>query len=133
LQSRLETKKAYLQQYRNLLNKASRVSDMLEIEREIRTITEEIESTQGRLKYLTDQVNYSTLTLTLTEPIEFKYEAEARDSFWERLKEGVSGGWYGLINFIIGIFSIWPFWIAVGAAWYFVAKWWKKRKKAKTA
>jgi hypothetical protein len=67
LETRLENKRNYLIRYNDLLRKANNVKEILEIEEKIRGLEEEIESTTGRLKYLSDLVDYSTLDLTISK------------------------------------------------------------------
>lgn len=64
LETRLANKREYLERYRELVKKAVSVKEILEIEEKIRLLEEEIESVTGRLKYLGDQVDFSTLNLT---------------------------------------------------------------------
>src|SRR5690554_5697801 len=84
LETRLQIKKNYLKRYNELLAKAQSVKDILEIEEEIRGIEEEIESTTGRIKYLSDLVEYSKLDLTITIPKDFKYNPVNRGNFIEK-------------------------------------------------
>lgn len=127
LNIRLENKKKYLEQYRVLLKKAVTIKEILEIEEKIRVILEEIESTEGRLRYLNSQVDYSTLSLIIVEPREFKYTPKRRDSFFERLKESFSSGWTGLVDFVLFLFRIWPFGIILTIIIYFIKRL-RKRK-----
>ena len=64
LETRLDNKRNYLKRYNDLLLKANTVKEILEIEEKIRGLEEEIESTTGRLKYLSNLVDYSTLDST---------------------------------------------------------------------
>ncbi len=124
LETRLNTKRNYLIRYNELLKKAQAVKDILEIEEKVRGLEEEIDSTVGRLKYLSDQVDYSTLDLTITKEKDFKYKPTNRDSFLEQLKQAISKGWFGFIDFILFLFNIWPFIIVAGFLIYI----WKKFK-----
>lgn len=127
LETRLENKRNYLKRYNELLKQAKSVKEILEIEEKIRGLEEEIESTIGRLKYLSDLVDYSTLELTITKHKEFKYNTENRDRFSERLKQSLSKGWFGFVDFSLLVIKIWPFWIIVSLVLYF----WRKYKKRK--
>lgn len=127
LETRLENKRNYLIRYNDLLKKANSVKEILEIEEKIRGLEEEIESTTGRLKYLNDLVDYSTLDLTISKQNDFKYNPEKRDKFSERLKQSLSKGWFGLVDFLLFIIKIWPFWIVLTLILYF----WKKYRKTK--
>lgn len=127
LETRLENKRNYLKRYNDLLRKANSVKEILEIEEKIRVLEEEIESTTGRLKYLGDLVDYSTLDLTISKKKDFKYNPVNRDKFSEKLKQSLSKGWFGFVNFLLFVIKIWPFWIIVTIALYL----WRKLKKRK--
>jgi len=127
LETRLANKKNYLKKYTDLLKQAKSVKDILEIEDKIRVIEEEIESSTGRLKYLSDLVDFSTLDLEILKLKDYKYQAEKRDKFTKRLKHALSKGWFGFIDLIVFIIKVWPFWIIVGLIIYG----WKKYRKRK--
>jgi hypothetical protein len=130
LETRLENKKNYLARYSDLLKQAKTVKEILDIEERIRVLEEEIESTTGRLKYLSDQVDYSTVELRLTKQKDFKFNPEKRDNFIERLKQSLSNGWHGLIDLVLFIIKIWPLWIILALFIYLIKKI-NKRKKIK--
>lgn len=130
LESRLESKLKYLERYRVLLKSAKTVKDILEIEEKIRGIEEEIESTQGRLKYLSDQVGYSTLRLRLNEEKDIQLSATKQARFALRFKHAISNGWSGFVDFFIGIIHLWPFAVVIGILYPFVLRF-RKRRKAK--
>ncbi|MGQ1889199.1 DUF4349 domain-containing protein [Thermophagus sp. OGC60D27] len=128
LETRLANKKNYLKKYNELLTKAKTVKDILEIEDKIRKIEEEIESTTGRLEYLNDLIDYSTLHLEISKPKDFKYQPVKRDKFTNRFIHAIANGWFGFIDFIVFLVKIWPFWILMALTIYA----WKKfrlRKK----
>lgn len=127
LEIRLENKKNYLARYRELLKKANSIKEILEIEEKIRNLEEEIESVTGRLKYLSNQVDFSTLELTISQPVKYKYTPEKRDSFWEKLKNSLSKGWFAFVDFSLFILLLWPFWIGGGIVAYFIIR--RKRNK----
>ena len=115
LEMRLTNRRNYLKRYNDLLQQAGTVADILEIQERIRNLEEEIESVEGRLKYLDGLVEYSTLYLTITRKKEFRFQPVQRDRFIERLKQSLSGGWFGLITFTLFIISLWPLWIVLAA------------------
>ncbi|WP_052259413.1 DUF4349 domain-containing protein [Flavobacterium sp. KMS] len=126
--TRLANKREYLKRYKELLSKASTVKDILAIEESIRVIEEEIESTEGRLKYLSDQVSFSTLNLNLYKEKEYIYKAREQDKFSERIKNSISEGWTSIVDFLLWLFSIWPFIILITGIVYIVRKIRRKRK-----
>ncbi|MCK3684327.1 DUF4349 domain-containing protein [Maribellus sp. YY47] len=129
LETRLQNKRNYLARYNELLSQAKTVKEILEIEEEIRGIEEEIESTTGRLKYLGDLVDYSTLNLTLTKRKDFKYNPTDRDNFGQRLKQALSKGWFGFIDFILFMVNLWPFWLIVTLLVYGLIRLGKRKTK----
>jgi hypothetical protein len=68
LDVRLKNARAMRDRLAQLLQNAT-VKDALEIEKELGRITEEIERMEGKLKLLSDQIAYSTLTVTF-QPID---------------------------------------------------------------
>ncbi len=126
LETRLTNKQEYLGRYRELLKKAANVKEILEIEEKIRLLEEEIESVTGRLKYLGDQVDYSTLELTLTRHKGFKYSPDTRGDFGERLKQSLSKGWHGFVSFLLFLIRLWPFWLLAVPVVYF----WRRYRRS---
>ncbi|MFN4082174.1 MAG: DUF4349 domain-containing protein [Bacteroidia bacterium] len=116
IESRITNKREYLKRYKDLLAKASNVKDILAIEESIRIIQEEIESREGRLKFLNDQVSYSTLNVYLFQQKEYVHKPKPQDKFIERVKTAVSNGWYSVVNFFLWVISLWPYLILVVVA-----------------
>ena len=131
MEARLKTKREVEKRYYEILNRANTIEDILKVENEIRTIREEIEATEGRLKYLGDRVAYSTITLTLYQQLEYKYRPEKETRFFTRLYRALDKGWRGLLTFIIAIIHIWPLIVAIGIAWILLVRY-RKRKRTKS-
>lgn len=127
LETRLTNKKAYLDQYRQLLKSSKTIEDILRVREQIRVLEEEIESAEGRLKYLSNQVDLSTLELNLMQQKDYVYKPDNKINFIERLKESISAGWYGFVHFIVSIFVLWPFAIILVVIWWL----WKRARKRK--
>jgi len=109
--SRLKAKREIEKRYLEILKKALSIKDILEVEQKLGEIRQEIESSEGRLKYLSNQVAFSTISLTF-------YEQKSilpghRDSVLSRTLLAFANGWVGLIEFLIGLISIWPFFVIV--------------------
>ena len=131
LQTRLAIKQEYLERYRELVKKAANVKEILEIEEKIRMLEEEIESVTGRLKYLGDQVDYSTLDLSITRHKGFKYSPDQRGDFGERLKLSLSKGWHGFVDFLLFLLRLWPFLILAVPTVYFWRRYRRSRGKTR--
>jgi hypothetical protein len=63
IELRLQTAEESRKRLLELLRNAQKTEDLLNIEREVRRLTEEIESMKGQLRVLRDQVSFSTLTV----------------------------------------------------------------------
>lgn len=125
IETRLASKREYLKRYRELLAKAQNVKEVLAIEESVRVIQEEIESREGRLKYLNDQVAYSTLDLYLFQPKAYQYKPTPEDNFIERVKNSLGNGWSSLVGLVLWIISKWPYIILISL----LILLWKRWKK----
>ena len=65
LQSRLETKYILRDKLTGYLNQAKDIKDLLEIERQLNSVLEDIDSTEGRFKRLSGQIDYSTIYINM--------------------------------------------------------------------
>ncbi|WP_020570999.1 DUF4349 domain-containing protein [Neolewinella persica] len=110
LETRLQTKRDVRDRYIDILrNRAQKVEDILNAEDKIRVITEEIESKEGQLRYLRDQVSLSTLTLELYETVEYRNTGETYTrSFGSKLVASLAYGWELVQDLILGTLAIWP-------------------------
>jgi hypothetical protein len=120
LEARLKAKKSLENRYLQLLNKAKNVKEMLEIEREIANIREEIEAKQGRLNYLKNQVSYSTINLEFYEVI--PVVKSKSKTYFSKVIYAFKGGFKTLGDFILGLLYIWPFVIIIGITLYYLRK-----------
>ncbi|MDQ3015453.1 MAG: DUF4349 domain-containing protein [Bacteroidota bacterium] len=132
LETRLTNKRSYLEQYRTLIKTARTVEDILKVKEQIRVLEEEIESVEGRLKYLSNQVSLSTLDLTLTQEKDYVFRPDRNINFFERLKESLSGGWFGFVTFTLSMFQLWPFWILLALLIWLIRKYNRRIRAKKT-
>ncbi len=122
VEARLKTKKDLELRYRDLLKFAKTVPEMISIEGQIENVRSDIESMEGRLNYLRNQVALSTITLSY-------YEMTAVDfGFASKFITSLKNGWDNLMFFVIAIMSIWPFIILSGVILYILIR----RKKTST-
>jgi hypothetical protein len=128
LETRLKTKKEVRARYEDILrSKAKTVEEVLATEEKIRLIQEEIESSQGRLKYLTNKVAYSTIQVNLYEEVTYKEEPISyTKSFLSKTKEGLTFGWNLIESIVLAIIYVWPI-MLLGT----VAFLWLRKRNAK--
>ena len=121
--ARLATKRAVEKRYVDLLNRARKVSEILEIEGKIGEVREEIESTVSRLKTLDDEVGYSTISLACYQVLPQPVPEAPVVSFASRVVESFYTGWTLLTGLFIGLVAVWPLWLLVPAAWWLGYGW----------
>lgn len=122
VEARIKTKKELESRYKELLVKAITVEDLLSIEKEMGILRTEIESMEGRLRYLQDRVGLSSLT------IEFYELTTSSFGFLSKLGRAFVTGWNWLLAFVIGLIHLWPFLIIIGGGLYVAFRFGKKSK-----
>lgn len=113
IESRLSTKRQALARYRELLQKAETVTDMITVEDKIRRLQEELESQEARLKYLSGQVKMSEISISMYEVTQTTYIPNKSDAFFPTLLRALHGGLKGIVLVFFWIIRLWPIWIAV--------------------
>ena len=124
IEARLKTQKELEARYLELLKQAKNVTEILETEKQIGVLRGEIESMEGRLKYLTDRVAYSTLQVT------FYKEVPDRTRLSREFGESFRNGWDNLIAFFVLLTNLWPF-ILIIVGVIFGLRSLRRRKKRK--
>ena len=113
LQARVDAAQASVDRLTELMAQAGSLSDLIAAESALAERQATLESYQQQLKYYDEQVAYSTLTVTLTEPVE---TVEANPAGFG---DGLAAGWNGLVATLNGIVIAIGFlipWILVLAA-----------------
>jgi len=126
VEARIKAKQAVKQKYLELLAKTNNVQEILAIEVELQKVQEELEVVQAQMKALQQQVNYSTINLTMYQLVPASYSD--RTSFITRAFSALSGGWHLFKNLIIGLIYLWPVLIVAVAAIVGV-RWYKGRRR----
>jgi hypothetical protein len=123
VEARLKTKKSLEQRYLELLKQAKSLTDVIALESQIATVRSEIESMQGRLNYLQNQISLSTLNVTYFETLGTDF------GFASKFVESLRNGWNNLLGFLIGFISLWPFIVIfIGGSWFLLRR--RRIKKA---
>lgn len=126
---KLENKKIYLEKYRNLLKSTSNVKDILQIQENIRALEDEIDVAEGRLRFIDDRVDYSTLELNINKE-KPRSSLTSKIGFGSRFSDSVAEGWNNFVGFFLGIMSFWPFLFFIPLL-IFAWRKWKQRRKSK--
>jgi len=125
-----------------LMEQAESIEDMITLESRLSDIRYQIESMESKLRTYDNQVEYSTLYLSITEVVEFTEVKQEEKNIWQRIGEGFvesmkdigEGITDGFVAFVVGL----PYLVvisAIGFAMFFVARFFvrriKKRKSIK--
>ncbi len=127
IEARLKSKRQLETKYAELLTKATSMEDILKIQKEMEIIREEIESAEGRLKYLSNQVGYSTLKITYYEHTSTGF------NFGGKMGNALKDGSTGFLWFLIFMVQLWPLWLISGLVWWFILWLIKRNRKKKVA
>ncbi|MBO6517099.1 MAG: DUF4349 domain-containing protein [Bacteroidia bacterium] len=131
LQTRIRTKKEVEKRYIEILKKSTKIKDILAVEDQIRVIREEIESKEGRLRFLSDRIAYSTINLYLYQNLEYNAPLTEKPTFWGKLANASYSGWNAILNFLLFLTYIWPILILLGVVLFlYKRKRWIFKKKS---
>ena len=129
-EARLKSKKAVEQRYVELLKQARNVEEIIKVEEQLRVLREEIEAKEGRVKYLNDQVSYSTIRLAFYQVTESALAPD--EPFYAKIWNNLSEGTRAMFEMTFGLFYFVPFIPIFYGIFWLIRRWWRKRKEAKT-
>lgn len=132
IQAQIQNKQKVERTFIKLLNKATTVDEILKIQTELGKIRAELESVQGRMKYLDNQVSLSSISLHIYQQL----APQPKVSFWNMIKDAIKTGCNGAVWFVMFIISTWPIWVVaiatiIGIRGYRTHKRQSKRKQSK--
>lgn len=126
IDARLKAKKVLENRYLELLKKANKVSEILEIEQQLSAIREEIEAKEGQLNYLQNRVSFSTITIEFYKSV--ANESGITVSYGMKIWTAIKSGFNSISSLFINLLSIWPFIIILFSIVYFIRKKIKSKK-----
>lgn len=129
--ARKKAQQAAANRYIELLKQAKNVEEVMAVQSKIDGIQEEVDAKEGRLRYLRDQVGYSTITLSVAQ--NYEYKPTDGPGFGSRMGNAFGNGWQGFLNFLIIVANLWPLWIMLAAAYFIIRKIVKRFLKKKQA
>ena len=136
-QARLQTLEAEEKRYLEILNQAKTVDDVLKVENALGNIRQQIEQLKGQLKLWNNQVDYSTVNLslvTLQSPdvgVKNPWQPISWSKTWQAAQDAVlktiSGSWNILNYLVVGLGYALPY-LIIGAIIWGGYRLWRKRK-----
>ncbi|MFK9092256.1 DUF4349 domain-containing protein [Bacillus salipaludis] len=135
LESRLKSKKAVEERLLAFMKDATKTEDLLKISADLAAVQEEIETIEGKMKFLENQTSLSTVFITLYENKVIVPDIDKdKLNTWEKTKQQfmkstnmLLGGLSGLVIFIIGNIPVLAVFIIIGLLFFFI---YKKRKNS---
>jgi hypothetical protein len=88
LEARIKNQKALEGQFLEIMKRAAKVEEALNVQRELAEVRTEIEKLEGRKRFLENQASLSTITVTLQSPTQVVNAA----GFWFSIKSAFSDG-----------------------------------------
>jgi hypothetical protein len=121
--SRLETRKQVRDKYQQFMSNAGKIDDVLRLQSEINSITEDIEAAAGRVKYLSHQASYSTINLRYFQVLDAsKAGYEKEPGFGSRLVGSLKTGASLIGELFVALASIWPILLIGCTVWYYIRR-----------
>ena len=105
LKMRLENKEKTEKRFREILQSAEKVEDVLAVERELSRLREEIERLEGRKRYLKDRVRLGTITVNWHEPYPLGVGGQGT-GFWQTIGKGFADGIKGFARVLRGLIAL---------------------------
>jgi hypothetical protein len=128
VQAQITSYRNQLAQYNEIMKKAVKVSDVIEIQQQIDQVQTNLNRLEGQLKYLNSRIDMSTITVSLQEPE--PVGGESGHNFVTTINEGIAG-FFGMIDAIIIIlFTLLPV-IILGGIGYGIYRWRKGKQPEK--
>lgn len=138
LEARIKSKRAVEERLLAFMKEAKETKDLLQISADLERVQVEIESLEGRMKYLENQTSLSTVTLTLFEnKVEIPGIEKEELNTWEKTKKQfmdsinfLLAAFSGFLVFLLGNSPIFLLLVIIGLiVWYFGKKIRRKGKK----
>ncbi|MBT1695973.1 DUF4349 domain-containing protein [Fulvivirgaceae bacterium PWU4] len=121
LESRLKSKREVEARYMEILRKkAGTIEELLEAERQIGMVHEEIEATISRINHLRSQVSHSTINLEFYQTVAQQLHAGDEVTIRDKFVEALSSGWNAIVSISIALTYIWPLLIIAGCVLLYI-------------
>ncbi len=135
LDARIRNKKQLETRILELLGRTvGKVSDLIEVERELGRVRGEIERMESMFRSLKSRIQMTTVTINARE--ERGYEPPQAPSFGSRISKAWSDSIYGLgeglKNLLIGLVSVIPWlvlWVPAGGVVWWLWRRWRRRRR----
>lgn len=119
LESRKKTLTMEQERIWDLLEKADTLEAVIALEERLSEIRYELESMESRLKLFDNQVEYSTVDISIDEMLPADFTPTTPESVWQRIQKGFSRNVSNMAEFATDLFIalvvLIPVWVPLGA------------------
>lgn len=131
--ARMEAKKRVRLRYLDMLQKAKNMEEILQVEREINGIQEQIEAGEGRVNYLGHAAAYSTIQLTFFQILNAAAVDNYKPGFGKRMLLAMNDGLKWVSELVIFLITLWPLFLGLFLSIWIIKKAINSRKSAPAA
>lgn len=135
LQSQLRNLEATESQLLKIMERSGKISEVLEVQRELTNVRERIERIKGRMQYLEQSAKMATITVNLSlseELLPIPPTEKWRPKYvLIRAWRSVLGAWRNISYLLIWIVVYGLVWVPLVIIIWLARKFWRKRKQAK--
>lgn len=124
--ARIKVKKQYKEQLLALLRQSRTLTETLEIQKQLSALQEETESIEGRMKYLANQVEYSTIEISVYENRNYSKQ------FFSDIRDALSNGWQVFLYSLTLLANLWVIIFVLIAAFFGYTSYKRGRNRGKT-
>lgn len=104
-QSRADSYRIEQERLMDMLEKCETVSEMIEIESRLSEVRYQLESLESTLRNWQNQVDYSTVNVTLREVQEYTKRVEVHRTYWQQIGDGLSNTMKNIGDFFKDVFK----------------------------
>jgi hypothetical protein len=113
--------------------KTDKVAEILEVEKEMARVREEIEQMEAQQKNLNKRVAFASIDLNLIEEYQSQFKG-GRSALWLRMRNALVDGFGGaadsFVDFAVFVLSVGPWLVIWGAILFWPARWaWRRWRK----
>ena len=119
--SRMEAKKRVRDRYLDLLKQAKNMEEILQVQKEADGVQENIEAAAGRIGYLGHASAFSTIHIGFYQVLKPNVN-DPGPSYGYRILESFKSGLHWFAELFVILVSLWPLWMGIMVAWFFIRK-----------
>lgn len=103
LQSRLKAQQVVEERLLAFMDKATKADDLVKFSEQLSTVQENIERLKGRIRYLDNNVSYSTIELRLYQPDAKAETKDKEDGIGDKMSEAINDSVDAMISVLQGL------------------------------